>query len=399
MNIVCLSSVEDPDFIEAGRLKEKLSTADSNYNYRIITGLDKNNDRDCVLLNYVPVGSYPDYKKIILRTKYWKKDERKKSYNIGFINITGLKYVSLTINYILKLNTVLRHTQEKVYVVCYDLYLPFLLAVNYLKKRNHNLISCLIVPAFPEHVMRNSLKERIKGKLSKMIMKEAEKYECFVFLTKQMKEKIRTENYTVVEGIIPDEYKHLPIIKKAKDENSKFSIVYTGRLDRIFHIDLLIDAVKKIEKYKVELILCGHGDLVEEIKGICSLDARIRYRGFLNAAELSELQRNADILINTRFPEGEYTKYSFPSKTMEYLASGTPVLMYELPGIPEEYAPYLNYLKGKTAEAIQFEIERMINGCISGNAIIKAQNAKRYVAQHKDSAAQGKKVLDLLKKQ
>ena len=84
---------------------------------------------------------------------------------------------------------------------------------------------------------------------------------------------------------------------------------------------------------------------------------------------------------------------------MEYLASGTPVLMYELPGIPEEYAPYLNYLKGKTAEAIQFGIERMINGCISGNAIIKAQNAKRYVAQHKDSAAQGKKVLDLLKKQ
>ena len=74
MNIVCLSSVEDPDFIEAGRLKEKLSTADSNYNYRIISGLDKNNDRDCVLLNYVPVGSYPDYKKMILNTKRWKKE-------------------------------------------------------------------------------------------------------------------------------------------------------------------------------------------------------------------------------------------------------------------------------------------------------------------------------------
>ena len=59
--------------------------------------------------------------------------KEKISYNIGFINITGLKYVSLTINYILKLNIILRHTQEKVYVVCYDLYLPFLLAVNYLK--------------------------------------------------------------------------------------------------------------------------------------------------------------------------------------------------------------------------------------------------------------------------
>ena len=73
MNIVCLSSVEDPDFIEAGRLKEKLSTADSNYNYRIISGLDKNNDRDCVLLNYVPVGSYPDYKKIDFKYKTLEK--------------------------------------------------------------------------------------------------------------------------------------------------------------------------------------------------------------------------------------------------------------------------------------------------------------------------------------
>jgi len=46
-------------------------------------------------------------------------------------------------------------------------------------------------------------------------------------------------------------------------------------------------------------------------------------------------------MVNPRRPEGEFTRYSFPSKTMEYLASGRPVIMHWLAGIPEDYRPYL----------------------------------------------------------
>ncbi|MGL5011509.1 MAG: glycosyltransferase, partial [Paracoccaceae bacterium] len=49
----------------------------------------------------------------------------------------------------------------------------------------------------------------------------------------------------------------------------------------------------------------------------------------------------AHVMINPRRPEGAFTRYSFPSKTMEYLASGRPVIMHWLPGMPEEYRPYL----------------------------------------------------------
>ena len=41
--------------------------------------------------------------------------------------------------------------------------------------------------------------------------------------------------------------------------------------------------------------------------------------------------------MNPRSADAEYTKYSFPSKTIEYLATGVPVVMNRLPGIPEEY--------------------------------------------------------------
>lgn len=55
-------------------------------------------------------------------------------------------------------------------------------------------------------------------------------------------------------------------------------------------------------------------------------DRRIQYLGSIPHDEILQLQRTASLLVNPRTPEGIYTKYSFPSKTMEYLASGTPTL-------------------------------------------------------------------------
>lgn len=45
-------------------------------------------------------------------------------------------------------------------------------------------------------------------------------------------------------------------------------------------------------------------------------------------------------------------KYSFPSKTMEYMSTGTPVLTTVLPGMPKEYHPYVYLLEEETADAI-----------------------------------------------
>ena len=51
--------------------------------------------------------------------------------------------------------------------------------------------------------------------------------------------------------------------------------------------------------------------------------------------------KEAKLLINLRNPEDKYTKYSFPSKTFEYMVSGTPFFTTKLEGIPSEYYNYL----------------------------------------------------------
>ena len=47
------------------------------------------------------------------------------------------------------------------------------------------------------------------------------------------------------------------------------------------------------------------------------------------------------ILVNFRSPNEELTKYSFPSKILEYISSGSLVLSTRLLGIPDEYFSYI----------------------------------------------------------
>ena len=47
------------------------------------------------------------------------------------------------------------------------------------------------------------------------------------------------------------------------------------------------------------------------------------------------------MLVNPRPDNEEYTRYSFPSKNIEYLLTGKPVVAYLLSGMPEVYQDFM----------------------------------------------------------
>ena len=87
----------------------------------------------------------------------------------------------------------------------------------------------------------------------------------------------------------------------------------------------------------VELWICGSGDAKDIIEDEAQKDSRIKYFGLVDSQTALKMQHQATILVNPRTSDGEYTKYSFPSKNMEYMVSGTPVLTTDLPGMPKEH--------------------------------------------------------------
>ena len=117
--------------------------------------------------------------------------------------------------------------------------------------------------------------------------------------------------------------------------------------------------MKELQDPNIELWLCGSGEMEEEIRTYAAQDSRIRFFGFLPHEEAVQLQKQATVLVNPRTNQGEYTKYSFPSKTMEYMASGRPVMMFRLDGIPGEYDPFLTYIPEERAASIRDTVESL----------------------------------------
>ena len=87
----------------------------------------------------------------------------------------------------------------------------------------------------------------------------------------------------------------------------------------------------------IELWLFGSGDMEKDITDYCKSDQRIKYFGMVPREKVVKFEKKAKLLVNPRPTNNEFTKYSFPSKTIEYMASGTPLLTTRLPGIPSEY--------------------------------------------------------------
>jgi len=107
-----------------------------------------------------------------------------------------------------------------------------------------------------------------------------------------------------------------------------------------------------------------------------------------------QLQKSSSILVNPRANNEEYTKYSFPSKIMEYMSSGTPVIAYKLDGIPDEYYKYLYQVEA--GEDGLFVTLREILSKSDRELEDKGQLAKGFVLTKKNSEIQAAKIIKMI---
>ena len=160
--------------------------------------------------------------------------------------------------------------------------------------------------------------------------------------------------YTVIEGFLPQ------VSFDYKQKREPKTILYTGSLNAAFGIKNLLKAFMDIEDPQYRLWICGVGDHQKAVEDAAKMDQRIQYMGYLDKKQISLLQTRCDVLINPRPPQDEFTKYSFPSKTMEYLLSGSKVLMYKLEGVPQEYYQYIYEIKKGGIDGLR---EAIISTC------------------------------------
>lgn len=183
--------------------------------------------------------------------------------------------------------------------------------------------------------------------------------------------------------------------KKQSDTTSTFTIVSVGRLDETNGFKVLLEFFSLLQGDEYRLCIAGGGPLAAEVQQAAEQDSRIRYYGFVSLAEVLALYRSADVLINMRLTKTLDTKYFFPSKLMEYLASGTPVISTCTGHVESEFGEFVFLLEDETAVGLAGMI-RQIRSLDPHLLAEKGSKAQGYMAKHKTWDAQGRKVADYI---
>lgn len=375
-----------------------MQTAANALQWKIYNGLCQNLERNVVLLNALPVGSYPQYyKKIKIKEFCFATEFGTENINIGFCNVKLIRNYFQKRNILKALNKwMLSSGNDKVLFV-YTLSLPFLSAIVKIKKVYSKLKVCAIVADMPDMLNLSTDKSIFQKKFEKWsadrVYHNIDSIDYFVLLTKYMAEYLKINKpYIVMEGIADD----VSNLKPTRYDRKLKFVVYTGMLHKRFGIMDLVQAFMLIGNSNYRLILCGIGDAEADIIKSSKVDSRIVFKGQVSREEVLKIQADATVLVNPRKNTELFTKYSFPSKTMEYLASGTPVVAYKLDGIPDEYDQFINYVPDNSIESLARILTEICEKPESWRKEMGSR-AREFILRNKNCVVQTKKILDLIK--
>lgn len=219
----------------------------------------------------------------------------------------------------------------------------------------------------------------------------------YVLLTEAMNDCLNQKGkpYVILEG-----HADITMADRIPDLAKKDPVrvcFYAGGVSKQYGLSNLVEGFRKADLPNARLHIYGPGDYVEELRQIAAEDERIFYGGMLLNTEIVEKEQEATLLVNPRPTDEEYVKYSFPSKTMEYMASGTPVLTTVLPGMPKEYHPYVYLLEDETADGIAGKLRNVLS-CSDTELFRKGVEARMFVLQQKNNVIQAQKILEMLSK-
>lgn len=343
--------------------KEKASVAPVNYEIMLVKGLFENG-ADIEALSVPAVAAYPHS----IFKRFEKKEEIIENNIrvnwVPFINIQGLKQSTIKRNTLKLLEQWLKDNKDlkdKV-VLMYSIYPPYTEpAVRLCKKYDCHL--SVVIADLPEYMYSWKKMSGIKGwyanRLSDKMIKLQGQCDSYILFTKAMAAKmgIEDKSYMVSEGFcdmsifddIPDQEKY-----------PRRTIVYGGNLSRLYGIQNLVKGFMQTD-LDAELHLYGAGGEVPFIEECAKQDPRIKFFGRVERKTLLIALKKAHLLVVNKPTADDYSNYSFSSKILEYLSSGTPLLTTEVGGMPKEYLNYVYLFEEESTDGIKKSLEKIVN--------------------------------------
>lgn len=361
-----------------------------------VRGMEKNEDVSITCISVKPL-SRSCYAAFCVGQESEKIGNIRYEY-VGFLNYPVLKSMTSqrAISKLIR-RECKQHSKEKTVIICDPLLLEGTVpAIRRGKKYGIQTIGFLTdMPDYANECDDHSkLKRILYAHYNKKCSRYLFRFDKYVFLTEAMKDFIGNGKPWMLLECMTDSQKFVDTTPV--EASAQPTVLYAGKLHQQFGLDLLADTAD-IVKGDCVFDIYGDGNYADELQKRSVTNRKMHIHGVIPSDEVVLAERRSTVLVNPRTSTGEFTKYSFPSKTAEYMLTGVPVLMFRLPGIPEEYADYVFYAEEETPEALAAAIDRILTMSIDKRKAF-GLNARQFISEKKSNIRQALRVLDFIKK-
>ena len=367
----------------------------------IINGIEEITGLSFDSINGSVLPPYPVYADRAVEEVIWFHKENTFNISVGYKNIKFLNRLTCKHSMIKAVRNWVNESydNEQLIVFTYSMRSPVMAAACEIKKIIPSAKIFLIVTDLPQYMDLGQSK--IKAMLKKFdwlhIKGMQKKFDGFILYASKMAKflKIPNNKWLIMEGSY-DASEAYTLKESAHKKNN--AIMYSGKLDVEYGIDLLLHAFMKIPNPSLELWFTGGGNAEKLIKQCAIKDPRIKFYGFLpSRKDVLEKQMEASLLVNMRRPSEPASAYCFPSKLFEYMASGIPVLSFKLEGIPTDYYEHLIIADDETEESLMRTITTVFEMKEECRYKI-GQKAKEFILAEKTKENQCKRILNFVEK-
>ena len=364
----------------------RISQQAQKYNLLLAEGLS-DNGADVLMISTRPINR-------TLSKKIWFKSEKENTSRLtfhypSFVNLKGFRQACLLGSVFFKI-LFSKYDKKQTAIVCDGLNITATTAALWASKiRRYKTVG--IVTDVPCH-FSNSQSNSKSQKYNLRLMK---KFDAYLLLTEQMNTIVNPKKkpHIVLEGHADLSMKQVTNLLENKYD--KKICLYAGSLKRIYGIENLVRGFEAAKIPNAELHIYGNGDFVKDLKVISESTPSIKYFGIAPNSKIVEEETKATLLINPRPTNEDYTKYSFPSKNMEYMASGTPVLTTKLPGMPEDHLEHVYLIEDESADGIKNALLHVLSKSDT-ELHNKGKEAKAFILEKKNNVEQAKKLIHLI---
>ncbi len=397
MKILYISSVCSPKVLEYifNTAIIKPGQAIQKFHRLLIEGFSKNKEIcEIEVLSSLPISPAGHKRKI------WNfKKDKWSGVSFDYVSTLNVPIIKNLIVFILTFSKVLfwrfKNLKENKIVISDVLNISVFWSA-FLACKITNQPIAVIITDLPVHMVSDSRNlsffKRIYLKLGSFIIKHVDYY---IGLTEQMNVEVNPlgKPFLVMEGLVDEAI--LSLNHEVIPYKEKKIILYAGGIYEKYGVKKLLDAFVDLKDENYELHIYGDGDLEDTMTNYTELDTRIHYFGVVpNSVVVQELF-NASLLVNPRPASEEFTKFSFPSKNMEYMVSGTPLLTTVLPGMPKEYHEYVYLLEDESLDGFRNTIQEILSKSSTElNAFGK--KSKDFVLNNKSNVIQAKRIINFL---